>query len=130
MRAYLDSDILIWHLRGEQKALNLMRKLRDEDKYELWTGALQRAEILFFMRPNEEELTMLFLSQIKTASVDQQVIDTAADIYRQWNPSHGIDVNDAILAATVMHTSGRIYSLNIKHYPMPEVVVQKAWEKQ
>jgi hypothetical protein len=127
MRAYIDSDVLIWHLRGEKKALNLIRKLRDKEQYELWTGALQRAEIVFFMRPDEEEATALFLSQFKTAAVDQLIIDTAGALYRKWNPSHGIDVNDAILAATVMHKSGKIYCLNIKHYPMPDVIVKKAW---
>jgi len=30
MKAYIDSDVLIWHLRGERKALNLLKKLRDE----------------------------------------------------------------------------------------------------
>jgi hypothetical protein len=127
MRAYIDSDVLIWHLRGEKKALNLIRKLRDKEQYELWTGALQRAEIVFFMRPEEEEATALFLSQFKTAAVDQLIIDTAGALYRKWNPSHGIDVNDAILAATVMHKSGKIYCLNTKHYPMPDVIVKKAW---
>jgi len=32
-------------------------------------------------------------------------------------------VNDAILVATTMQTGGRIYTLNIKHYPMSEVNV-------
>jgi predicted nucleic acid-binding protein len=127
MRAYVDSDVLIWHLRGDRKALDLIRKLRDEDKYELWIGALQRAEIVFFMRPNEEDATTLFLSQFKTATVDQLIIDTAGALYRKWNPSHGVDINDAILAATVIQTGGRIFSFNKKHYPMPEVLAKKAW---
>ena len=36
-------------------------------------------------------------------------------------------LNDAILAATVLQTGGKIYTLNSKHYPMPEVTVQRAW---
>ena len=127
MRAYIDSDILIWHLRGKRKALNFLRRLRDEDEYDLWTGVMQRAEVVFFMRPDEEEETLLFLSQFKTESVDQRSIDDAASLYRKWHPSHGIDINDAILAATVIQTGGRIFSLNKKHYPMPEVLAKKAW---
>ncbi len=127
MRAYIDSDVLIWHLRGERKALNLIRKLRNVEKYELWIGAMQRAEIVFFMRPDEEPATELFLSQFKTAPVDQSIIDQAGLIYRRWNPSHGIDTNDAILAATVSSTGGKIFCLNIKHYPFKDIVVQKAW---
>ncbi|MBF0236699.1 MAG: type II toxin-antitoxin system VapC family toxin [SAR324 cluster bacterium] len=127
MRAYIDSDILIWHLRGEKKAKELLKYLQEQERYELCTGAMQRAEIIFFMRNGEEKATELFLSQFKTEPVDQQVVDLAGAFYRKWNPGHGIDVNDAILAAIAVKTGGRIYTLNIKHYPMPEINVQKAW---
>ena len=127
MRAYIDSDVLIWHLRGERKAKELLVHLREQERYDLYTGAMQRAEIVFFMRIEEEKATELFLSQIKTESVDQKIVDVAGEFYRKWNPSYGIDVNDAILAATVLQTGGRVYTLNTKHYPMPEVNVQRAW---
>lgn len=127
MRAYIDSDVLIWHLRGDHKALNFLRNLRDSGEYELWTGVLQRAEVVFFMRSGEEKSTELFLSQFKTAPVDQSIIDIAGALYRKWNPSHGIDINDTLLAATAIQTGGRIFCLNRKHYPMPEVLVKKAW---
>jgi predicted nucleic acid-binding protein len=128
MKAFIDSDVLIWHLRGEHKALNLLKKLRDKEKFELWTGAMQRAEVVFFMRPVEEEATLLFLSQFQTAPVDQGIIDKAGGLYRQWHPRHGLDINDAILAATALQIGGKIYTLNTKHYPMPEVAVQRAWK--
>ena len=128
MKAYIDSDVLIWHLRGERKALNLLKRLRDDEQFDLCIGAMQRAEVVFFMRPAEESSTLLFLAQFQTASVDQQIIDKAGEFYRKWNPRSGTDVNDAILAATVLRTGGNIYTLNTKSYPMPEVIVQRAWE--
>jgi len=127
MRAYIDSDILIWHLRGNRKALDFLKNLRNDKAYELWTGAMQRAEVVFFMRPEEEDSTLLLLSQFKTASVDQGIVDQAAALYRRWHASHGLDINDAILAATAAQTGGQIYCLNRKHYPMPDLLVKKAW---
>ena len=127
MKAYIDSDVLIWHLRGERKALNLLKRLLDDEQFDLWIGAMQRAEVVFFMRPAEESSTLLFLAQFQTASVDQQIIDKAGEFYRKWNPRSGTDINDAILAATVLQTGGKIYTLNSKHYPMPEITVQRAW---
>jgi predicted nucleic acid-binding protein len=127
MRAYIDSDVLIWHLRGSLKALDFLQRLREEKAYELWTGAMQRAEVVFFMRPQEEESTLLLLSQFKTAIVDQGIVDQAAALYRRWHPSHGLDINDAILAATATQTGGQILCLNKKHYPMPDLLVKKAW---
>ena len=126
MRTYIDSDALIWHLRGETKARTFFQDLSREG-VDLWTGALQRAEIVFFMRDSEEKATLQFLSQFDTAAVTQEIVDAAGKLYRKWNPSHGIDVNDAVLAATVVNTGGRIYTLNTKHYPMPDLVVLRPW---
>lgn len=125
MKAYIDSDILIWHLRGDHKTLMFLKELQEKSEYELWIGAIQRAEIVFFMRKDEEKNTLLFLSQFKTASIDQSIVDLGGILYRQWHPSHGLDINDALLAALVMQMGGKIYCLNKKHYPMPEIIVEK-----
>ena len=127
MRAYIDADVLIWHLRGEPRALKFLRGLRDGGDHDLWTGALQRAEVVFFMRPEEELDTLLFLSQIETEAIDQESVDEAGRLYRKWGPSHGVDVNDAFLAAAAKRTGGRIFTLDTKHYPMPDVLVSRAW---
>lgn len=127
MKSFIDADILIWHLRGERKAINFLRKMVNDPAIELWTGAMQRAEVVFFMRPGEEEQTLLLLSQFKTAAVDQTVVDEAGRFFRKWNPSHGVAPNDALLAATAIVNGGQIQTLNKKHYPMKDVVVNKAW---
>ena len=103
-------------------------RLRDKDGYVLYTGAMQRAEVVFFMRPEEVAATALFLSQFTTESVDQKIVGIAGALHRKWNPGHGIDANDAILAATVMQTGGCIFTLNSKHFPMPELNIQKGWK--
>ena len=127
MRAYVDADVLIWHLRGLARARGFIARLRANPAYELWVGALQRAEIVFFMRPGEEAATLGLFSQFKTAPVGQEIVDAAADIYRRWNPSHGMDVNDAILVATVRATGGKLYCLNTRHYPLDDILVERAW---
>jgi predicted nucleic acid-binding protein len=127
MRAYVDSDILIWHLRGEPKAARFLRSLAAAPVTEVWVGALQRAERVGFMRPGEEAATGAFLSRFKTEAVTQAIVDHGGEFYRRWHPSHGIDVNDAILAATAAATGGKIYTQNLKHFPMPDVAVIKGW---
>jgi predicted nucleic acid-binding protein len=127
MRVYVDSDILIWHLRGERRAARLLRRLGRAADAELWTGAMQRAEVVFFMRPHEEAATVSFLSRLHTQPVTQAIVDRAGALYRRWHPSHGIGVNDALLAATAESTGGKIVTQNVKHYPMPDVVVHKGW---
>ena len=99
----------------------------DRNNVELWICAMQRAEIVFFMHDSEVKSTLALLSLFKTHAVDQTVIDQAGIFYRQFNPSYGIDPNDAILASTVLLNGGRIVTQNISHYPMPEIQVEKGW---
>ena len=127
MKVFIDSDILIWHLRGESKAKSLIKRLIQDDESELYIGAMQRAEIVFFMRKNEQTLTMDLLSLLKTHPVNQPIVDQAGRYFRKWHPSHGIDPNDAILGATVALYGGCIYTQNTSHYPMPDIIVHKGW---
>jgi predicted nucleic acid-binding protein len=78
------------------------------------------------MQPDEEEATELFLTQFKTAPIDKKIFDTAGRFFRKWHPSHGVDINDTLLASIAVETGGHIFTLNKKHYPMPEVIVKKA----
>ena len=128
MKVYVDSDVLIWHLRGDRRALACLRRLRDDPDVELWTGALQRAEIVFHMRPGEEEATHLLLDALKTAPIDRAIVDQAGRLFRRWNPSHGVDIADASLAGTALETGGRVVTLNVKHFPMPELRVDRGWK--
>ena len=90
MRTYIDSDILIWHLRGDPKALDFFHRILREESTELWIGALQRAEVVFFMRPNEMAETMHFLSQFRTAPVTQEVVDEVESFFANGNPRTGL----------------------------------------
>ena len=127
MRAYVDSDVLILHLRGDPRARDLLRSLRSDPSCELYMGALQRAEIVFFARDAELTDTLLLLSLFETVPIDAAVVDMGGVVYRSWHASHGTDVADALLAASAMKTGGRIYTLNRKHFPMPDLVVEQAW---
>jgi predicted nucleic acid-binding protein len=127
VKAFFDTDVLIWHLRGDSRALDFLKAMSQKSGIEWWMSAINRAEIVFFMRPEEKEKTMLFLTRFQTRPVDAAIIDTAAGFFKKWNPSHGMDINDAILAATVETCGGVLYTLNEKHYPVPSIVVEKAW---
>jgi predicted nucleic acid-binding protein len=127
MKAYIDSDILIWHLRREREALEFLRGMQKDSRNILYLGALQRAEIVFFMKPNERKDTLLLLSLFETASIDAGIVDLGGELYREFQPAHGIDIADALLAATVMKTGGKIYTLNTKHFPMRDLIVERGW---
>ena len=67
----------------------------------------------------------MFLAQFHTAGIDQALVDEAGSLYRRWNPGHGIDPNDALLAATTNRR--QVFCLNRMHYPRSEVLVTGTW---
>ncbi len=127
MRSYLDSDVLIGHLRGERRASALLQRLSTESHGDLWIGALQRIEIVFFMHPHETDDTEAFLQRFRTDPLTEEIVDSAGVLYRQWHPSHGTGINDCVLAAMALLSGGRIYTRNLKHFPMPGLSVVRAW---
>jgi len=128
MKIFVDSDVLIWHLRGDARATGLLRELKDRTGCELWTGAIQRAEILFHARSEEMGPTLRFLGMMRTAPVTASIVDDAARMFRKWHPSHGVDAADALLSATAARAGGKIITLNEKHFPMPEAAAERAWK--
>ena len=126
MRAYLDADILIWHLRNHPTATALIASLHAAAA-DLWAAASQRMEILAHMRAPEEANTLRLLALFRTQPITEPIVDLGAELFRRFHPSHGIGKNDALLAAAAMLTDGRIVTRNMKHFPMPGLVVQQGW---
>jgi predicted nucleic acid-binding protein len=46
---------------------------------------------------------------------------------REYGRSHGINIADAIMAASAMSLNAKLYTLNIKHFPMDDIVVIKPY---
>ena len=129
MKVFFDADVVIENLRGREAARSLMRQVAANGD-QLCMAAPQRAEILFYMRPNETQVTLAILGQFATESLTQEMVDVGAAYFRRWHPSHGIDQNDALLAGTVRITGGRIITQNVRHFPMTDIAVEQGWDPQ
>ncbi len=127
MRSYVDANILIDYLRGNLRALGLLDTLVGQNE-DLWISAAQRAEVVFYVRRGEEQPTNRLMSFFSTHPVTEEIVDVGAALYRRWHPSHGVGINDAILAATVNITGGRIITQNVRHFPMADITVEQGWD--
>jgi len=118
MKRLVDTAILIDHLRGDPRALELLLSLaRDGD--ELWSVTVVRTEVLAGMRRGEERLTHRLLDQFRWQDVTVDIADTAASLARRFARSHsGIDVVDYLLAAAAERLRAELVTLNVKHFPM------------
>ena len=96
-RFVLDSDVLIWHLRGEPTVVEHVTELASNGA--LIVSAIARAEVLTGMRPREKDATLSLLDNLETAPVTAAIADRAADAMRDLR-SRGVTVHlpDATLA--------------------------------
>ncbi len=125
-RIFLDADILIWHLRAKPEAYALIRSLGNRPD-RLLIAAIQRLEVTIRLRPDERERAYRLLGFFETEPLTAEIVDLGVSYYNRWNPSHGTDEGDALLAATVRLTGGRIVTQNIRHFPMPDITVEHGW---
>lgn len=117
----LDTDLLVDFLLGQRQAVAFM----EAESRPMAVSALTIAELHAGVRDGEEkdqlaELLSIF-DQIPVVS------DTAIEgglLRRDYGPSHGTGLIDAIIAATALRHRLQLVSLNARHYPMlSEVIV-------
>ena len=77
----LDTNVLIFALRRNTAALDLLERLRQRDDATI--SVATRAEVLAGMRPHEEPSTMALLNSLRNQPVTDEVADLAGRlIYR------------------------------------------------
>ena len=116
----LDSDVVIWHLRGHAAVVDLVLALARKGRIGL--SAITRAEVLLGMREPERVLTFLFLDSCETLPVMAATADRAGEIFRGFR-SQGITLSlpDTLIGATALLASIPLYTCNPRHYPMADL---------
>jgi predicted nucleic acid-binding protein len=116
----LDSDIMIWHLRGKKVVTEMLRNLQKAGVPAC--SALSVLEVQLGVRRGEEEKTDRFLGSLRIFDVDRTVAGKAAQIVRE-NRARGmtIDLPDAVIAATCILYDLVLVTYNKKHYPILQI---------
>lgn len=112
----LDTDVCIWHLRGQSRVVSLLQDLVARGS--LGISAVTRAEVQQGVRPGEEESTLLFLEACETLPVTAFVADKAGALVRTHR-SMGttVPLPDALIASTALLNHLPLYTCNARHYP-------------
>lgn len=115
-----DSDVIIEILRGRSKVVTAARAL-EERGVPTYCTAVQWAEIHAGIRPGEEALTEAFLEARGQIVLDAGAGRRAGAYLARYARSHRLELADALVAAAASTSGIHLWTLNRKHYPMPDV---------
>jgi predicted nucleic acid-binding protein len=117
----IDSDILIEVLRG-----------RNSDVTDAWVHAVNSSEPLFYspvssaevrhgMRESERDgVERLFLGAT-CVPIDEEIGKRAGDYLRTFHSTHGVELADALIAASASVHQLQLWTRNRKHFPMKDL---------
>jgi predicted nucleic acid-binding protein len=112
----LDSDVIIAWLRGYKPYVDGIPELLDQRNSLLWTP-VSIAEIYAGVRKSEEkDVEELFLI-LETIPITYPLGVRAGRYMSLYRKSHGMELGDALIAATASINGIPLWTLNKKHYP-------------
>ena len=110
----VDTDVLIWHLRGYPQATRRLDELGA-----LTLSAISWFEVLQGMR-NRAELAavkkMLDKRSARLLPVTEAITLRATELMELLTLSHGLQMGDALIAATAIEHQLPVLTANVKHF--------------
>lgn len=111
----VDTNIVIEFLRGSSNAAAWLNALDEHPAI----SAISILELYAGARSQRDERDIVAVRQKLTClPIGEEIGERAGSIMRHFHKSHGIDIPDALIAATAEHHGLKLATLNIKHFPM------------
>jgi len=112
----LDTSILVGFIRRDAVVLNWLQRNAAQ--------ALSIPAVTVFelsrgvQRESDRKDVQVAVGMVSVISMDGSIADRAGEVFRRYAPSHGIDLGDAIVAATALVIKLPLVTMNAKHFPM------------
>ncbi len=110
----VDTDIIIWYMRGNQKAFEILNKNKG-----FKISVVTYMELVQGMR-NKQELTLLRKAlkkwETKIIYITEEISSKAMFYVEQHYLSHSVQLADALIGATAVAHGEFLVTGNVKHY--------------
>lgn len=110
----IDTDVLIWYMRGNEKAYNIIQNAK-----KFFISVVTYMELVQGMR-NKNELNCLRKSlhvwNTKLLYISEEISSKAMFYVEQYFLSHSLQLADALIGATAVVHGLPIYTADDKHY--------------
>lgn len=118
----LDTDVLIWILRGKKEIIERVSSLKDTSPVSI--SVISIAEIYKNIFPSELTVTEDFLQQHIIFDVDQKIAKIAGFYFQEYGKKlKTLSLTDCLIAGTAQAHDNILVSLNTKHFPMKDITL-------
>jgi len=114
MSVLVDTDVLIWHLRGYPHATQRLDQLPG-----LTLSAMSYLELIRGMRNKDEFIAVRKMFELRRADVlplTVAITQRATELMEALALSHGLQPSDALIAATALDHRLALLTGNTKHF--------------
>lgn len=114
----VDTDILIWILRGREDIIVNFKTAADESNGILLISPIQISEIYAGMKENERVDTELFMESFTAITIDSIIARMAGDYLNKYRKKFDISLADALTGSSAKYHGVSLWTMNRRHYPM------------
>ncbi len=120
----IDTDVIIWFLRGNEKAKevvykNIPFKISVITYMEIVQGMKDKKELLVFQK-------QLRKWDVEIIQIDTEISSRAMFFVEDYFLSHSMELSDALIAGTGIQTKDKVLTANDKHYKfIPNIQLEK-----
>lgn len=111
----IDSDIVIWFLKGRKKEVELLEEL--SKKGELFCSVVTITEVRAGLRKKPQEVIADLTKVFPPLEVNLGIAELAGAFKQKYQ----LDIADMFIAATAAAENLPLVTYNKKHFPMSEV---------
>lgn len=125
MTVLVDTDVLIWHLRGYASATRRLDRLQG---FKL--SAVSYLELLQGMRNKTELAAVKAMLQRRAAVIlplNEAITQGAIELMEALALSHGLQMADALIAATASMHGLTVLTGNVKHFAVVDGLIVEAF---
>jgi predicted nucleic acid-binding protein len=120
----IDSDVLIWYIRGNRNAQNAIN-----NNIPFKISVINYMEIIQGMKDKRElKLSQKYLKKwsVNTIHISESISARAMFLAEDYFLSHSLELSDAIIASTALENQETILTGNDKHYKfIPNIQIEK-----
>lgn len=115
-----DTDVIIEHLRGNERVTSEIGTLAEANASLAYTP-ITAAEIFRGLRSNERAKAEMVLGLMECLNLGVEIGRHAGHYLRTYAKSHGLQLSDALIAASSSIHGYSLCTFNWKHYPMNDI---------